>query len=379
LSDPTLELAKQLIARPSITPRDEGCLDIIAERLAPLGFKNEKLKFGDVSNLWSEHGSGGPLFVFAGHTDVVPTGPLDAWRSPPFTPTVRDGHLYGRGAADMKSSIASFVTAVESFVRTNPKHPGRVALLLTSDEEGPAVDGTVKVVEWLSSRGEKIQYCLIGEPTSLKALGDVMKIGRRGSLNGRLVVHGIQGHVAYPQNARNPIHMMAPALAELAATEWDQGNQDFPPTRFQASNVNSGTGADNVIPGDLRLRFNFRFSTAVTEQELRERTEAVLKRHGVDYTIEWALSGRPFLTKARTLVDAAKSAVKDTLGIDSTLSTDGGTSDGRFIAPTGAEVIELGAITESIHRIDECIPVADPARLATCYLQIMKNVFGLRS
>ena len=286
MSDPTLDLSKQLIARPSITPRDEGCLDIIAGRLAALGFRNERLRFGDVDNLWTEHGSGSPLFVFAGHTDVVPTGPLDAWHSDPFKPTLRDGQLYGRGAADMKSSIAAFVTAVEDFVKAHPKHPGRVALLLTSDEEGPAVDGTVKVVDWLKTRGQQIQYCLIGEPTALKTLGDVMKIGRRGSLNGRLVVHGIQGHVAYPQHARNPIHALAPALAELAATEWDRGNDDFPPTRFQASNINAGTGADNVIPGELRIHFNFRFSTAVTEEELRQRTEAILKRYGVDLHTE---------------------------------------------------------------------------------------------
>lgn len=379
MPDPTLDLAKQLIARPSITPRDEGCLDIIAARLAPLGFKNERLRFGDVDNLWTEHGSGAPLFVFAGHTDVVPTGPLDAWHSDPFAATIRDGQLYGRGAADMKSSIAAFVTAVEAFVKAQPKHFGRVALLLTSDEEGPAVDGTVKVVDWLKARGQQIRYCLIGEPTALKTLGDVMKVGRRGSLNGRLIVHGIQGHVAYPQHARNPIHLLAPALAELAATKWDQGNDDFPPTRFQASNINAGTGADNVIPGELRIQFNFRFSTAVTEEKLRQRTEAILQRHGVDFTATWVLSGKPFLTRERTLVDAARKAVRDSLGIDSVLSTDGGTSDGRFIAPTGAEVIELGAMAESIHKIDEHVPAGDPARLADVYRRIIENIFGLRS
>jgi len=377
LSDSTLDLAKQLIARRSITPKDEGCLDIIAARLGAVGFKNERLRFGDVENLWTERGTGVPLFVFAGHTDVVPTGPLDAWHSDPFTPTVRDGQLYGRGAADMKSAIAAFVTAVEDFVKVRPKHPGRIALLLTSDEEGPALDGTAKVVEWLKARGQRIQYCLIGEPTSLKTLGDVIKIGRRGSLNGRLVVHGVQGHVAYPQHARNPIHVLAPALAELAATEWDRGNEDFPPTGFQASNISAGTGADNVIPGELHISFNFRFSTAVTEEELRRRTEAILKRHGVDFTATWALSGKPFLTRERTLANAARRAVKDTLGVDSTLSTDGGTSDGRFIAPTGAEVIELGAIARSIHQIDEHVPVGDPARLADVYRRIVENTFGL--
>ena len=379
MSDPTLELAKQLMARPSITPRDEGCLDIIAERLAPLGFTNERLRFGDVDNLWAEHGSGSPLFVFAGHTDVVPTGPLAAWRSDPFTPVVRDGYLYGRGAADMKSSIAAFVTAVERFVKDHPKHPGRVALLLTSDEEGPAVDGTAKVVDWLKTRGQQIQYCLIGEPTSQKTLGDMIKIGRRGSLNGRLTVHGVQGHIAYPQHARNPIHMLAPALAELTATEWDKGNDDFPATRFQASNIHAGTGADNVIPGELQIHFNFRFSTAVTEEDLRQRAEAILKRHGVEYALTWTLSGRPFLTRARTLVDAALRAVNESLGVASVLSTDGGTSDGRFIAPTGAEVIELGAIAESIHKIDERVPAADPDRLAGVYRTLIEIIFGFRS
>ena len=367
------------MARPSITPRDEGCLDIIAERLAPLGFTNERLRFGDVDNLWAEHGSGSPLFVFAGHTDVVPTGPLAAWHSDPFVPVVRDGYLYGRGAADMKSSIAAFVTAVERFVKDHPKHPGRVALLLTSDEEGPAVDGTAKVVDWLKTRGQQIQYCLIGEPTSQKTLGDMIKIGRRGSLNGRLTVHGVQGHIAYPQHARNPIHMLAPALAELTATEWDKGNDDFPATRFQASNIHAGTGADNVIPGELQIHFNFRFSTAVTEEDLRQRAEAILKRHGVEYALTWALSGRPFLTRARTLVDAALRAVNESLGVASVLSTDGGTSDGRFIAPTGAEVIELGAIAESIHKIDERVPAADPDRLAGVYRTLIEIIFGFRS
>jgi succinyl-diaminopimelate desuccinylase len=379
MPDITLELAKALIARPSITPQDAGCLDIIAARLAPLGFKVERLRFGDVDNLWAEHGEGEPVFAFAGHTDVVPPGPLDAWASDPFTPTVREGYLYGRGAADMKSAIAAFVTAVEDLLHRHSDHPGRIALLLTSDEEGPAIDGTARVVDWLKQRGTQIRYCLIGEPTSTATLGDVIKNGRRGSLNGRVTVHGVQGHVAYPQLACNPVHMLAPALAELAGTEWDRGNDDFPPTRFQVSNIHAGTGADNVIPGTLNLHFNFRFSTAVTEAQLRERTEAILRRHGVDYTATWSLSGYPFLTRVGTLVDAARRAVRESLQIETKLSTDGGTSDGRFIAPAGAEVIEVGAITESIHKIDERVPVGDPARLAQTYVRLLEIIFSLRS
>jgi succinyl-diaminopimelate desuccinylase len=375
MPDETLELAKQLIARPSVTPCDEGCLDIIAARLAPLGFNIERLRFGEVDNLWAEHGSGAPLFVFAGHTDVVPPGPIDSWRSDPFVPVVRDGYLYGRGAADMKSSIAAFVTAVEEYLMRHPKHPGSIALLLTSDEEGPAINGTVKVVDWLQQRGKSIQYCLVGEPTSRAKLGDVIKNGRRGSLNARLTVHGVQGHVAYPHLARNPIHSIAPALTELANTEWDLGNDDFPPTRFQASNVHSGTGADNVIPGSLSLNVNFRFSTATTESELRQRTEAILKRHNVDYTANWSLSGHPYLTRTTTLIDAACAAVRESLRVEPDLSTDGGTSDGRFIRPTGAEVIELGAIASSIHKVDENVPAADPARLANVYRAILEIIF----
>ncbi len=377
--DKTLELAQELIRRPSITPRDEGCLDLVAARLAPLGFAIERLKFGEVDNLWARRGTEAPLLVFAGHTDVVPPGPRDAWQSDPFVPVIRDGRLYGRGAADMKSSIAAFVTAVEDFVTRHPRHPGSIGLLLTSDEEGPAVNGTAKVVEWLNRRQVRIQYCVVGEPTSKDTLGDVIKNGRRGSLNARLTVHGIQGHVAHPQFARNPIHMLAPALAELTATEWDRGNSDFPPTSFQISNINAGAGAENIIPGVLSLSCNFRFSTAVTEQALRERVEAILRRHGVEYTVQWSQSSQPYLTRAGRLVAATRKAVRDTLGREPALSTDGGTSDGRYIAPTGAEVVELGPMNASIHKIDENIPVEDPGRLARTYHALLEIILFARS
>jgi succinyl-diaminopimelate desuccinylase len=379
MTDRTLELAKALIARPSVTPSDAGCLDLIGERLAPLGFELHRLPFGQVDNLWARRGSTAPLLVFAGHTDVVPTGPREAWSSDPFAPVVRDGKLYGRGAADMKSSIAAFVTAVEDFLARHPKHPGSIALLLTSDEEGPAIDGTVKVVDWLTAGGTHIDYCVVGEPTSAEVLGDTIKNGRRGSLGAHLTVHGVQGHVAYPHLARNPIHSLAPALTEFASIQWDKGNQDFPPTTFQVSNLHAGTGADNVIPGTLELICNFRFSTATTETELRERFEAVLKRHQVEYSVRWRLSGQPYLTRRGKLVAAAQDAIRQTLGIDTKLSTDGGTSDGRFIAPTGAEVIELGPLNRSIHKIDEHVLIADPARLALVYASLIEKLFALRS
>ncbi|HEX7044507.1 MAG TPA: succinyl-diaminopimelate desuccinylase [Burkholderiales bacterium] len=374
--DKTLALTQELIRRPSVTPRDEGCLDLIASRLAPLGFEIERLRFGEVDNLWARHGREAPLVVFAGHTDVVPPGPRDAWQTDPFEPVIRDGRLYGRGAADMKTSLAAFVTAVEEFIARHPAHAGSVALLLTSDEEGPAIDGTAKVVERLSARGIRIDYCVVGEPTSSRTLGDVIKNGRRGSLNGRLTVHGIQGHVAHPHLARNPIHQFAPALAELAATRWDQGNADFPPTSFQISNLNAGTGASNVIPGVLSASFNFRFSTAVTERDLRERVEAILRRHGIEYTLEWSLSGQPYLTPPGRLVEAARTAVERTLGVRPALSTDGGTSDGRYIAPTGAEVVELGPVNASIHKIDEHVPIEDPARLASAYEALLEIILN---
>ncbi len=377
--DKTLELAKELIRRPSVTPRDEGCQKMLAARLAPLGFAIEHLPFGDVENLLARRGKDAPLIVFAGHTDVVPPGPLDAWDGDPFTPTLREGRLYGRGAADMKGAVAAFVTAVEDFVARHPAHPGSVGLLLTSDEEGPAVNGTVKVVEWLRKRGVAIDYCVVGEPTSSRTLGDVIKNGRRGSLNAKVVIHGVQGHVAYPHLARNPIHALAPALAELTSTVWDNGNEDFPPTSFQISNIHGGTGAENVIPGSVELNCNFRFSTATTEATLRERLEGIFEKHRVEYTINWQLSGQPYLTRKGALVAAARRAIRNKLGIEPTLSTDGGTSDGRFIAPTGSEVIELGPMNATIHKINECIPVEDLARLAGTYAELLEILLFNRS
>jgi len=375
-ADKTLELAMQLIARPSVTPNDAGCQELIAARLAAIGFRTESLRFGEVVNLWAERGSGEPLVVFAGHTDVVPTGPREQWTSDPFVPTLRGDHLYGRGAADMKSSLAAFVTAIEEFVARHPRHRGAIALLITADEEGPSVDGTVKVVEWLRARGRRITHCVVGEPTCVAQLGDVVKNGRRGSLNGKLRIRGVQGHVAYPHLARNPVHVLAPALSELVATEWDRGNRDFPPTSFQVSNIHAGTGAENVIPGVLDIDFNFRFSTAVTEIELRERVERVLTRHGVDHEIQWRLSGQPYLTAPGRLVEATREAIRAVLGIEPRLSTDGGTSDGRFIAPLGAEVVEFGPLNASIHKIDERVAAADPARLAQVYARLLENLLA---
>jgi len=374
MTDKTLELAKQLIARPSVTPHDRGCQDILVDRLTPLGFEIKRLRFGEVENFWARRGNGKPLVVFAGHTDVVPSGPLESWTHDPFKPVVQDGFLYGRGAADMKSSLAAFITAIEDFIRAHPKHSGGIGLLITSDEEGPAVDGTIKVVDWLIEQEIHIDHCIVGEPTATAKLGDVIKNGRRGSLNGHLIVKGIQGHVAYPHLAQNPIHAVAPALAELAAVEWDDGNEYFPKTTFQISNIHAGTGADNVIPGQVEVRFNFRFSTAVTDVELQARVEAILQSHEIDHDITWTLSGQPYLTPAAELVEAARSAIQDVTGIETRLSTDGGTSDGRFIAPTGAQVIELGPRNATIHKIDERIEVADPARLAMIYSRILTNL-----
>lgn len=371
MSDRTLELAMELIRRPSVTPDDAGCQELLISRLEPLGFKVERLRFGEVDNLWTQRGEGKPLVVFAGHTDVVPPGPREAWRSDPFRPEVRDGLLYGRGAADMKGSLAAFVTAVEDFVARHPRHKGAIGLLITSDEEGPAVNGTVKVLEWLSARGVKIDYCLVGEPSSVKTLGDTIKIGRRGSLSGRLTVRGKQGHVAYPHLAKNPVHLGAPALAELARTEWDRGSADFPATSFQISNIQAGTGADNVIPGAMEVRFNFRFSTALTDADLRRRTEEILRRHGLDFGIDWTLSGPPYLTRGERLVGAVQQAIHDELGIDTELSTSGGTSDGRFIAPTGAEVAEFGPLNSTIHQVDEHVATEDLVRLARVYARLL--------
>jgi succinyl-diaminopimelate desuccinylase len=364
---PTLALACELIARPSVTPEDAGCLELIAARLAPLGFVCERIDSGGVANLWARRGSAAPVLCFAGHTDVVPTGPLEQWASPPFEPTIRDGRLYGRGAADMKSSLAAFVTAIERFVAARPDHTGSITLLLTSDEEGVATDGTVKVVEALKARGQRLDYCVVGEPTSVATLGDMIKNGRRGSLSGTLRVKGQQGHVAYPHLARNPIHELAPALAELAAMRWDEGNEFFPPTTFQVSNIHAGTGANNVIPGECELLFNFRFSSASTADELKARTHAVLDRHRLQYALDWHLSGKPFITGRGQLVAALSAAIADTVGVTTELSTTGGTSDGRFIAEICAEVVEFGPVNASIHKVNECIELDALAPLSEVY------------
>lgn len=370
----TLDLAIELISRPSITPKDEGCQRLLAERLAPLGFKAEHLRFDDVDNLWLRKGSSAPVFCFAGHTDVVPTGPLDAWTSPPFQPEIRDGLLYGRGAADMKGSIAAFTVACENFLQKHPQHQGSIAYLITSDEEGPSINGTVKVVEVLEQRQEKIDWCLVGEPSSSCCVGDVVKNGRRGSLNGILTVIGQQGHVAYPQLADNPIHRAAPALAELVSIEWDKGNEFFPPTSFQISNIKAGTGANNVIPGSMRVEFNFRFSTEQTEAGLRTQVEAIFNQYGFQYDLQWSLSGQPFLTERGALVDAGVQAIQAVNGLNTELSTSGGTSDGRFIAPTGAQVMELGPVNKTIHKINECVSIEDLDALTVIYEKILERL-----
>ena len=371
MSSDTLALAVDLIARPSVTPQDEGCQALIAQRLSRIGFQPEAMRFGEVDNLWLRRGNASPLLCFAGHTDVVPTGPLESWTSDPFQPEIRDGHLYGRGAADMKSSLAAFVTAIERFISEHPNHPGSIVLLLTSDEEGPARDGTVRVVEALHKRGERIDYCVVGEPTSVKRLGDMIKNGRRGSLSGAITVKGSQGHVAYPHLARNPVHLFAPALAELSAAIWDEGNEYFPPTTWQVSNIHAGTGATNVIPGELTAHFNFRFSPESTVEDLQKRTAAILDRHQLDYRIDWSLSGNPFMTRPGRLVEAVDRAVTTVAGISPELSTTGGTSDGRFIANICNEVVELGPVNASIHKIDENVSVADIDDLSRIYHQIL--------
>ena len=372
MSEPVRQLTEALIARASVTPEDAGCLELIAERLKPLGFAFERIDRNGTSNLWARRGTTAPLLVLAGHTDVVPTGSLDAWTTPPFQPSERDGKLYGRGAADMKSSLAAFVVAVEQFVADNPNHPGSIAFLLTSDEEGPAHDGTTIVVDALKARGETIQYAIVGEPTSVNRCGDMIKNGRRGSLSGNLTIKGIQGHVAYPHLARNPIHQFAPALAELSATTWDNGNEYFPPTTWQISNFNAGTGATNVIPGTLSLKFNFRFSTASTAEGLKQHVEDLLKRHGLEYSLEWTLGAKPFITPEGPLADAARNAIKTVCGIDTELSTTGGTSDARFIAEIAEQIIELGPVNASIHMIDEHIDIKALPELAAIY----KNIFS---
>jgi succinyl-diaminopimelate desuccinylase len=368
----TLELAKVLIARQSVSPVDGGCQDVMIERLKAVGFTVESLRFGAVDNFWAKRGSGGPVFCFAGHTDVVPSGPLDEWRTDPFEPVIEDGILYGRGAADMKTGLAAMLTASEEFVSQYPAHRGTIAFLITSDEEGPSVDGTRRVVEVLRERRERIDFCLVGEPSSENTLGDTIKIGRRGSLSGRLTVHGVQGHIAYPQSADNPVHALAPALAELTARTWDQGNEHFQPTTFQVSNISAGTGAPNVIPGELRARFNLRFSTVQTVEGLKAVVEEILNRHRVKYTLEWFISGYPFLTAPGVLSQAAMRAVREELNIVPKLTTGGGTSDGRFIAPMGAQVIELGVINESIHKVNESVRVVDLDRLHAVYRRTLE-------
>lgn len=371
---PTLQLTTDLIRRRSVTPEDADCQTIMIQRLQAIGFQVERLRFGDVDNFWAVRGQKGPILAFAGHTDVVPSGPEQRWNTPPFEPTLQDGMLYGRGAADMKGSLAAMVTACERFVAEYPDHSGRIAFLITSDEEGIAINGTVKVVEWLENRNEKITWCIVGEPSSTNVVGDVIKNGRRGSLGGELVVKGKQGHVAYPHLARNPIHLVAPALAELAAEEWDRGNAFFPATSFQISNFNSGTGATNVIPGEAHIVFNFRFSTELTEENLRRRTEAILDKYGLDYELMWKLSGHPFLTSSGALVAAAQNAIRAVTGRETELSTAGGTSDGRFIAPTGAQVVELGPVNATIHQVDECVKADDLDLLSSMYEHIMREL-----
>ncbi len=370
----TLDLAKQLISIPSVTPDDMGCQKIIADRLSKIGFKIENLRYGDVDNLWARYGTQSPLFVFAGHTDVVPTGPVEKWRSNPFTPTIVNDVMTGRGTADMKSSIAAMVCACENFLQDKKEIAGSIGFLITSDEEGPATDGTVKVVEYLQNNNEKIDWCLVGEPSSTNTLGDVIKNGRRGSIGGNLTIHGVQGHIAYPHLAKNPIHLFVDAMQILCNEVWDNGNDFFPPTSFQISNINGGTGASNVIPGDLNVQFNLRFSTEITDQAIRSRIEDILDEHQLDYTLDWSLSGQPFLTPGGKLVEAAKQAIKSVCDIEAELSTAGGTSDGRFIAPTGAQVVELGPVNDSIHKIDENINITELERLTEIYTDILQRL-----
>ena len=370
----TLELAKDLISRNSVTPEDAGCQDIMIQRLEAIGFQVERLRFEDVDNFWARRGDSTPLYAFAGHTDVVPTGPEDQWSSPPFEPTIKDGMLYGRGAADMKGSLAAMITACERFIDEHPDHKGSIGFLITSDEEGPSINGTVKVVEHLEARGEKMDGCLVGEPSSISTIGDVIKNGRRGSLGCVLTVQGVQGHVAYPHHAENPIHAVAPALVELTSQDWDNGNEFFPATTFQISNINGGTGATNVIPGDVKIEFNFRYSTETTQELLEQRVEGILKSHKLNYTTEWTLSGLSFLTPSGALIDAICSAVKKVQGFDTELSTAGGTSDGRFIAPTGAQVVELGPLNTTIHKVDECVAVEDLDKLSEMYQYVLEKL-----
>ncbi|QJR14123.1 succinyl-diaminopimelate desuccinylase [Usitatibacter palustris] len=378
MKNETLELAKALIARKSVTPADEGCQQLLIDRLTPLGFKPEVFACGDVTNLWIRRGTAKPLVVLAGHTDVVPPGPLEKWHSDPFVPTVREGKLYGRGTADMKASIAAFVVACERFVAAHPSHPGSVALLITSDEEGVAVDGTVRVVEALKARGETLDYCIVGEPSSTQVFGDTIRRGRRGTLTGRLVVHGVQGHVAYPHNVKNPVHLAAPAIAEMAATEWDRGNEFFPPTSFQVSNIHAGTGAQNITPGHMQVDFNFRFSTESTPDSLKARVQQVLERHGLEFDLAWTLGGKPFLTERGRLIDVLAGVVKQVSGVTPKVDCAGGTSDGRFIFDICPQVAEFGPVNRSIHKVNEAValdelePLTEVYRLALEGLLIAK-------
>ena len=373
---PTLALTAELLRRPSVSPEDHGCLDVIGARLAALGFRNERLQYPPVDNLWARRGEARPLLCFAGHTDVVPTGPREEWHTDPFEPIVRDGMLYGRGAADMKSGLAAMVTAAERFVARHPGHRGTLAFLFTSDEEGPSVDGTRRVMQVLAARGEKIDWCVVGEPTSHEGLGDTIKIGRRGSLSGRLTVHGVQGHIAYPQLAHNPVHSFAPALAELVARRWDEGNAYFQHTSFQVSNIGAGTGAPNVIPGELKVRFNLRFATEQTVESLQKTVLEILDRHRVCYTLEWFVSGLPFLTPPGLLTETVCAAVREVTGRTPAFSTTGGTSDGRFIAPTGAQVVEVGVGNATIHKVNECARVEDIDGLSLVYERVMEKLLA---
>ena len=374
MSSETLQLAHELISRPSITPEDEGCQRLIGERLAALGFDLESLIFDDTTNLWARRGQGRKLFCFAGHTDVVPPGDINDWQFPPFQPTLHEGYLYGRGAADMKGSLAAMITATERFVKDYPNVDADIGFLITSDEEGPFINGTKRVIETLQQRNENIDWCIVGEPSSTETLGDIVKNGRRGSLTGDLTVLGIQGHVAYPHLAKNPVHDLAPALSDLIKEEWDKGNASFPPTTFQVSNIQAGTGAGNVIPGRINTQFNFRFSTELTAEKIKQRVEAILDKHSLEYSLQWKLNGPPFLTESGALVESVQSAIEHECGFSTTLSTAGGTSDGRFIAPTGAQVIELGPVNATIHKVNECVKASDLDKLSEVYYRCMEKL-----
>jgi succinyl-diaminopimelate desuccinylase len=373
---PTIALAQDLMGRASVTPEDKGCQELMITRLEAIGFIVERMRFGEVDNFWARRGTEKPVLAFAGHTDVVPSGPVDQWHTPPFEPTIKDGFLYGRGAADMKGSLASWIVALEEFIALHPNHRGSLALLITSDEEGPFVDGTTRVIDTLEARDEKMDWCIVGEPSSTNTLGDVIKNGRRGSLTANITAKGIQGHVAYPHLVINPIHKVAPALAELVSTKWDDGNEFFPPTSFQIANINGGTGASNVVPGHVEVMCNFRYSTELTADELTTKLESILDNHKVDYDIQWTYNGLPFLTGSGSLVDACRDAIKTTTGTDTQLSTAGGTSDGRFIAPTGAQVVELGPCNGTIHQLNECVKVSDLEQLTQVYFGVLTRLMA---